>query len=395
MSRLKEYHYFLLNPEWKPVDTPNKISKYITCTLYQLLKRKDNMLKITYGFVELHPLPLGEKPVHKHNIFKLWTGFAAKHIGIYNEDIVAPILYHIKHILCNDDEIIYNYVIKWIAHIFQYPAQLPGTALVFLSLDGAGKSILSDMIVRMIGERHATSIQDLKRLTNRFNSIMEISIFMQCNTIVSIKNKCVSTLKTIITENKRQVEHKNMYRIEIQNCIRVLINSKAPIKISSSDRRLVVIDVNNEYAYENIKDDPDMLERGLKYGKDLNDHVQKQETMNNFATYLMTIPLDNWNPRNIPETEAKEYIQELSQEPFEAWWEEYWSNDPHLSPATSRDLLNRFKEYCDNRKTRGYPAYVGNPRIFGKRIAAHKKDAISKQARSNVVLWYSKKYTII
>ena len=67
----------------------------------------------------------------------------------WEEKDVSLFLNHIK-ILCNHEETSYDYFIKWLAQMIQYPA-VKTTLIVFQSAEGCGKGRLFTLIEQIIG----------------------------------------------------------------------------------------------------------------------------------------------------------------------------------------------------------------------------------------------------
>ena len=73
------------------------------------------------------------------DIYNTFSGYEATKKEIIKNDIEnSLIIKHIK-ILCNNDDNVYNYVIKFLARKLQQPHILTNTALIFKSNEGAGK----------------------------------------------------------------------------------------------------------------------------------------------------------------------------------------------------------------------------------------------------------------
>lgn len=77
--------------------------------------------------------------------FNLFQGYAVEtFLDTYPHrypDAVKPVLDHIRVVLCADDVDVYEFVLKWIAHVRQRPAAKSEVALLFYSKPGTGKSI--------------------------------------------------------------------------------------------------------------------------------------------------------------------------------------------------------------------------------------------------------------
>ncbi len=379
LRQLKHIGYYL-----KPDDT-NEQNKSKNLCMFIL----ENIHKIQYEVAKLKPIALGTSiDDNTEHTFNLWTGFTVNKFLTYNTELVAPIVKHIQEILCNNNPEIFSYVINWISHIFQYPSTLPGSALFFKSKTGAGKSIVSKMIMAMIGKAHSTTINKVDEL-RKHNGFLEGCVFLECNEISTFSKKYISILNTLITYEKQRLVDKYIRSFQTDNYTRIWINSNddAHIKIAASDQRIVVIQANNKYAYETIKN-TDKYEEGMTYWKNLAQYSETREVQEHFATYLMSISLDKWNPRMIPETEEKLYIQLLSAEPIELWWKDYVINSEY-DPKDAVTLKNLFMRYCEDNSIK-YPHFTRSNIAFSMKL---KKivGMISIKGKNNITLWYSDK----
>jgi hypothetical protein len=82
------------------------------------------------------------------------------------------LLKHINEVLADNDPAVAEYILNWLAHLVQKPYKKIGTALVFRSDQGAGKSIVTDFVgKRVIGSRYYLYCNDMEKVTGKFNGI--------------------------------------------------------------------------------------------------------------------------------------------------------------------------------------------------------------------------------
>lgn len=119
------------------------------------------------------------------NVFNLFTGFAHK---FDPEFIVDPAAYqlitdHICNIWCSKDQVIYEYIMNWLAHFIQRPNVKSGTAILLKSqFQGAGKNIITDFIGNyVVGSRYYNTINDIEQVVDRFNSKSENKLLTICD----------------------------------------------------------------------------------------------------------------------------------------------------------------------------------------------------------------------
>jgi len=72
----------------------------------------------------------------------LFRGFAAKEVAEVDMDLIEPLLWHIRHILCSNNDDYTHWFTGWNADIVQKPARKSGTAVHILGPQGAGKDYI-------------------------------------------------------------------------------------------------------------------------------------------------------------------------------------------------------------------------------------------------------------
>ena len=67
-------------------------------------------------------------------VYNTFTGYQAEKIELIKTDIENSLmLKHIKN-LCNNDDIVFNYFIKYIANLLQSPYKISKTAIILKSV---------------------------------------------------------------------------------------------------------------------------------------------------------------------------------------------------------------------------------------------------------------------
>lgn len=247
----------------------------------------------------------------------LFNGWKSELVDEVDDNIVAPILFHIKEVFCSGNEEYYNYFIHWLSDLVQRPDKKIGTAIVLQSPQGAGKNIFFDWFNNyVIGVSHSTTIQSLESIVGKFNSVQENKMLMIVNEICSKKRMVeqFEIMKTLITDTTQQIERKGLDPIRYDSYTRFVFcsNSAKPVHVEESDRRYFV----------------------LKFEKPTLPHyfttlatVLTQDTANHFYTYLMNLDLSTIDLRDIPMTEGKQELIDLSIPKDELFIKEHYWND--------------------------------------------------------------------
>lgn len=206
----------------------------------------------SYDAMEFLPPPTKADP----KVFNLWKGFSASKLDlqITKEDrveLLKPIYAHIN-IVCKRDVKAFTYIKKWVAQMIQQPSIKIGIALCFQSVEGTGKgTFIGDFLAKgIIGEDYYWESRDC--VNDLFS---KHSIAFHRKVLVNIDEPSPYDLrnnqdkfKSLITSTKQRIENKGVDAKQVTTCERYMIttNNEDVLKLSSNDRRFVVIECSDE-----------------------------------------------------------------------------------------------------------------------------------------------------
>jgi hypothetical protein len=187
------------------------------------------------------------------NIYNLWIPFLLeqnKNNYEYKGDILEFFLNHIK-ILCNNNENIYDYIIKWIGQMIQNPEKKSGICPIFYSKEGAGKGSLLLLLISLLGIKKVFESSNPSRdVWGNFNSTMKDSYFVCLDELKqSSMNEKDGELKNLITEEYIEIndKQKSLIRLKSYHRFMVFLNKSEDIpKINKGNRRFIIINSSNE-----------------------------------------------------------------------------------------------------------------------------------------------------
>jgi hypothetical protein len=295
---------------------------------------KDPKIRL-YEHIDFIPPPL---PCPQ-NTFNMWRGFAAENLNVESSNNIEPVMHHIN-VLVNHDEKARDYLIKWLAHIIQYPGLLNGIALVFKSEQGSGKNVLLEFMSEIIGnDLYFETADPTKQLWSRFANGRKNRLLINIDE-TSGKDTIPASqqLKNHITSKHFNYEAKGVDPITLVNINRFVFttNNQTPIKIESGDRRYVVFQCSDE------------KKGNTKYFNELVKFFNEPSNQKAFYEYLKGININNvdWiNDR--PITELYKDIQEANhpiQIKFFKWLVETHDNDFSLR-YSSESFFDHFNEF--------------------------------------------------
>lgn len=158
---------------------------------------------------------------------------------------------HIKTILCNGNEEAYEYLLSWLAHLFQKPWDKPGVAIVVWGRKRTGKGTVADAIRHAIGSELAKVFIQKEHVIGRFASSSRPPMFNQLEEATFAKDpREEGPLKSKITDPHETVELKFKTPYQVSSFSRYWFNSNSPtpVPITYDEERYFVLHVSPEKA---------------------------------------------------------------------------------------------------------------------------------------------------
>lgn len=195
----------------------------------------------------MHPAkPRVVEDVYGHRFLNTWAGFAVKpEPGDW-----SLMKKHILDNLCSGNEDHYNWLMDWIADMFQEPADPKGTAVILGGIEGAGKGTLANAIAHIFGI-HASVVSNAKHLSSQFNDMLMDSVFLFADEVVYAGNHEVANmLKAMVTEKKNTREAKFGAKQMVDQFLRIMMATNNDWKIAAGkdSRRWFVLQVSSSTA---------------------------------------------------------------------------------------------------------------------------------------------------
>ena len=211
--------------------------------------------------------------------------------------------------VCNRDEALYEWLMKWCAHIFQRPGDKPGTAPVFQGGQGVGKNTFMDAIGALLG-RHYVEIDSLERLFGRFNFGTADKLLVVANEALWGGDKrMLGQLKSFVTEPSQTFEQKGVDSITMPSYTRLMLasNERHPVHIDADDRRFVFFKVNPKHARDEV------YFKAIRQWRD-------DGGLASLLHHLLHMDLTDYSPRVRPRSGFSQSVAELSMSHEQAFW---------------------------------------------------------------------------
>jgi hypothetical protein len=181
-------------------------------------------------------------------VYNLWKGFDIERSKVAPKD--PSRVFELIKVLCNHDMNAYEYVVDWIAQMFQSPAVKTGTAICFKSKQGAGKGSLYNILNKMMGSLCKETADPLQTIFGTHGNLHIGKIFVAIDETGSGDTcKVLGKLKNIITSDKTVYNEKGLKQVDVSNFTRFMFttNNSIPISVDGKDdRRYCIIECSSE-----------------------------------------------------------------------------------------------------------------------------------------------------
>ena len=252
----------------------------------------------------------------------------------------------IHTVICNYNVVLFDYVVRYLAHMLQRPEEKPGIMIVFLSGQGCGKSTVFKLLGR-IWSRTTLQVSDIGEVIGQFNAALERN-YVVCmdEALFAGDKKSLDRLKSLITEPTCRIEQKHQPSRTIDSYHRLFAasNHNHFAHVDKDDRRFLFIRLSSVHKQDQI------------YFDAVNDVLENNDAIAAMMYDLVNLDLTGFNVRKRPITEEhlSQRLQSLGG--FERYWYEVlqsgflssfkdWAKPEFIS---SSSLINKYKEYDKN-----------------------------------------------
>ena len=245
-----------------------------------------------------------------------WTGYAIPPFEEPVEDSeVARFTDYVFEAVCDGMQDRYNWVMGWVADIFQRPAEKPGTCLVLVGKPGAGKSILGQEVIgRIIGSVHYGTTNSVENVIRNFNILFANKLLVQCDEAMNSRQRMVAArLKAFITDPYQVVEPKGVDPYHLPSFARLLMTS------NEMDDALHIGDGSHDRRYTVLEASPDKCGKLREYWHPFVAWLREPDTLPKIHRWLLDYEYDTYFIRAPLVTAAKHRIQQASWNIFDAW----------------------------------------------------------------------------
>jgi len=306
----------------------------------------------------------------------MWRPFAAETMtGEYekNDKALQMILDHIK-ILCNHEIPVYEYFIKWIAQMIQYP-EVKSIIITIISNQGAGKGTLMKLFIKMFGsEKVMETTEPSRDVWGQFNGMMVTSFLVNLNELSKKetmesegKIKGLITDPTMITNNKGG----NQFLAKSHHRFLVTTNTEdGGMKTTHDDRRNMMTRASDEKVGDK------------EYFRKLHEILDDEAVIRTCYDYFKSIPdMDKFGHLPMPVTEYQRELKKLTRCPVEMWLEQFTRDNMKLEAIewTGKKTYEEFSAWATQTNIK----YVTGSRKLGVKLTNMRLEGIQKGRHTN------------
>jgi len=241
---------------------------------------KDPLIRRYKGLV-FRPPPM----VAAEDTYNIWNGFAVNRYEpagdspVKTDGVAVKQLIDFLGTLCGHKQTVLDYLLDWMAQIFQYPSRKTGVAILLKGEEGVGKNRATDLLSAMLGPDKSLNTSSPKNtLYGEFTQLREGKFLIVINEANGADNFAANDIiKDMITSDTFvcNAKSQNSYSIECYARFIFTTNNDNCLKVESGSRRYQVINVSSE------------LKGNTDYFKDLSAIIDDPHSRYEFYKYLM------------------------------------------------------------------------------------------------------------
>ena len=218
----------------------------------------------------------------------------------------------LKNVICNGDNILFTYLLDYLAHMIQKPQEKPGVMIVMLGGQGTGKGTFFNLL-RKIWPRTTLQVSDIDHIVGNFNASLERN-FIVCmdEALFSGQKKSMDRMKAFVTEEYITIEQKYQPKRNLHSIHRFFAttNHEHFGNVELDDRRLVFLNISNEY------------QENHKYFKVLYNSINDPKQIEALYYDLYSRDISQFNVRAKPKSEELLHQKLKSLNGFDRFWYE-------------------------------------------------------------------------
>jgi hypothetical protein len=219
---------------------------------------------------------------------------------------------YLLNVLCNNDHGLYDYLIRYLAHMITRPEEKPGVMIVLIGGQGTGKGVFFTLL-RAIWPMTTLQVSKIDQVVGKFTSALERNyIICMDEALFAGDRQAIDNLKSTVSEQYLHIEQKYQPSRTIESMHRLFAatNHEHFAHVEPDDRRFVFIRVS------------DVHQQDTRYFSAIAKAIADAKTIKSLIYYLQSRDLSNFNVRSKPITNEQLSQKIKSLQGFERFWYE-------------------------------------------------------------------------
>jgi hypothetical protein len=219
---------------------------------------------------------------------------------------------YLLEVICNGNKGCYDYLVRFLAHMLQFPEVKPGIVPVLIGGQGTGKGVFFQLL-RAIWSKTTLLVSDINEVVGQFNAGLERNyIVCMDEALFAGDRRSQDRLKSLVTEPTIRIEQKYQPSRSIESVHRFFAatNHDQFAHIEKDDRRFLMLRVSSLR-----QQDTDYFE---KLCRSFDDGI----TLEGFVAFLLKLDLTGFNIRQRPVTTEHSNQKLKSLTGFDRYWYE-------------------------------------------------------------------------
>lgn len=193
------------------------------------------------------------RAVIPEGIFNLWDGWS---VTPKKTGSCKLFLDHVFENVCDRDQLLFDFLMDWVADIFQHPDRKNGIQVTLYSREqGTGKSFFWEVLAKLL-EGYVITLSSSEGLSGGFNGHLGNKMLVVLEEAFWAGDKRAENIvKTLATSDKQTITYKGKDTIEVNSFVRLGYSSNESWSnhVGETDRRNFIIEVKpyhqNDRAY--------------------------------------------------------------------------------------------------------------------------------------------------
>ena len=222
-------------------------------------------------------------------------------------DFVDEFLLPLTLELCECNRELQKYLLDWIAHLIQFPEELPEVMIILKGREGNGKDTLGQIITRILGNKYTHYTDKQGEILGKFNSSAKEKLLITLNEGTDIDAMTyVEPMKHFFCARQISIKGECKEPYMANNYARGLMNSNnvRPIQVTDTNRRFFVVRTTDKYL-------------GCKeWFGNLYEELERDGVAQTLFNWFYERPVDEFKVRDFPKGSLEQLLKESTVKPI-------------------------------------------------------------------------------